>query len=107
MDIRDVVKGALLAFTQGTETVGGKRFILNASVKPTKPTKLNNMVKKIHPDAKGMTGGPTIESVFVWLGQHVPFLRKTLGYKEYWEMATRQFIFDNALSKSVLGIGDY
>jgi len=110
VDVRDVAKGAVLAFTQDKDVVNGKRFILNAT-NPMNAMALNDIVRISHPNAKG--GRPMIANPFglfnaiVWLSKTFPFLQYPFGYKETWAEGSRLMEFDNTQSKTVLGIGEY
>jgi len=108
VDVRDVAKGAVCAFTTSKDAVSSKRFILNA----TESLKLNEYVKKSHPEAKGSNPAfsPVVTNVYMWLGKNVPFLRNAIGYTEFkGARLDREGIlrFDNIQSKAVLGISSY
>jgi len=108
VDIRDVAKGAVLAFTQDKEAVAGRRFILSAT-EPIAIEDLNKIVQKSHPEAKGSTikPNPFVMGAMVWLGANIPFLRKPMGYTEQWNFWDFPLLFDNTRSKTILGIGEY
>jgi nucleoside-diphosphate-sugar epimerase len=108
VDVRDVAKGAVLAFQQGKEEVGGKRFILNAT-EAVHVDELSAMIQKVHPSAKGTkTQIPSaVMSIMVWVGKNLPFFAEWIGYTDYWDAWDARIRLDNSRSKTVLGIGEY
>jgi len=110
VDVRDICKGVLCAFTKDKVTVDGKRFILNATDPMPCRTALNDYVKKSHPEIPGakLYMNATIASVAIWLGRNVSFLSKPLQYNEFYDKFLQQRgSYDNTRSKDVLGIGSY
>lgn len=108
VNVKDVAKGAVLAFTQDKELVGGKRFLLSCS-KSMDGMDLNDIVKKFHPTAKGAIPSvhPFVFKIVCFLGEYLPFLRDQIQYKDIWKYSSRLREFDTTQSKTVLGIGEY
>ena len=108
VDVRDVAKGAVMAFQQSKEDVGGNRFILNAT-EAVHVDELSAMIQKVHPSAKGtQTQIPSVVmAVMVWVGKNLPFFAEWIGYTDYWDAWEARIRLDNSRSKTVLGIGEY
>jgi hypothetical protein len=109
VDVRDISKGVLCAFTKERVTVDGKRFILNAT-DPMPGIALNDHVKKSHPEVPGakLAMNDMMISVVMWLGRNIPFLKEPLQYNEFYDKYLQQQVtYDNTRSKTVLGIGSY
>jgi hypothetical protein len=78
----------------------------------TESRKLDDYVKKSHPEAKGSNPAlsPMVANVYMWLGKNLPFLRNAMGYTEFKAAHfEREDIlrYDNSQSKAVLGLGSY
>lgn len=84
VDVRDVTKGVILALQQDKGVVGYRRFILTDRADPHSPQELNDTIQKFNPEAKGTKIVTSTE----------PFVMPKHGY-------------DNSLSRTVLGIGEY
>ena len=110
VDVRDVAKGATLAFTQDEETVAGQRFILNAT-EAISLKELGPIIQKVYPSAKGYNKIGLVAITFaiqavVWLGTRFPVLEK-VGYNQYFNFFNATVKVNNTKSKTVLGIGEY
>ena len=107
VDVRDVAKAAVRAFTVDAEKVNGQRFVLSANPS-THYSQLGAIIRKVHPAAKGSTQAPgTAIIVFaLWLCYYLPFLKKLVGYSEIWKFWNLRYEFDTTKSKTILGI-DY
>mmetsp|Transcript_71345 Transcript_71345/g.144884 ORF Transcript_71345/g.144884 Transcript_71345/m.144884 type:complete len:522 (-) Transcript_71345:1558-3123(-) len=108
VDVRDVAQGVRLAFTRDKRIVGSKRFILNATG-PMRLLELNRIVRKSHPQAKGLKQSPhpIVIKAMLRLVKTLPFLKKKLGYTEMWETFGKKLHFDNSRSLDVLGLNSY
>lgn len=111
VDVRDVAKAAVLAFTQDEKVVTGQRFILNHNV--IYWAEFENTVKKGYPPAKGRNkiGSQALTSVTngtAWLVKTFPVFGKVKILSDLSSFAAEgSYDFDNTKSKTVLGLGEY
>ncbi len=110
VDVRDVAKAAVLAFTQNEQAVTGQRFILSSKV--IKCMEFSKTVKNVYPPAKGYNtiGTEAITYTFkglAWLVNKFPIFENFSFLSDAAGVVGLNYDYDTTKSKTVLGLGKY